>query len=180
MSNKGIMSLKDYVQEKSGQDILACYHCRKCSVGCPVTPFMDVQPNAIHRMIQYDQKKEILRSSTIWLCAGCETCGTRCPNEIDIAKVMDALKQMAIAEGVRSAEKKVMVFHQVFLSGISKRGRMHELSLIRDMRLRSGGYFKDMGLGIKMFRMGKLSIFPDKVKSMKEVKKLFKKSKRIQ
>ena len=149
-------SLHEYVTEKSGQDILACYHCRKCTAGCPVSAFMDVQPNVIHRMIQYDRKEEILRSSTIWLCAACETCGTRCPNDIDIARVMDVLKQLAVEEGVRSREKLVTAMHQSFLSGIRTRGRMHEISLIRDMRLRGGSYFKDIPLGIKMFRKGKL------------------------
>lgn len=168
------------VQKKSGQDILACYHCQKCVVGCPVARFIDIPPNAILRMIHYGQKEEILKSSTIWLCAGCEACGTRCPNGIDIAKVMDALKQMAVKEGVKSKEKSVPVMHSAFLSGIKKRGRMHELSLIRDLRLRTGGFFKDIKLGIKMFRLGKLSLFADKVKNIKEVKEMFRKARRTQ
>jgi len=179
MNKKDGTNLLDYVREKSEQDILACYHCKKCTVGCPVASFMDIYPNAINRMIQYDQREEILRSSTIWLCAGCETCGTRCPNDIDIAKVADVLKQLALQEGIRCGEKQIPVMHKVFVSGIQKRGRMHEVSLIRDMRMRSGGYFKDMGLAIKMFKMGKLNILPEKVKNIKEVKKLFRKVKRI-
>ena len=170
----------DYVQEKSEQNILACYHCKKCSAGCPVASFMDIHPNAINRMIQYDRRKEVLGCSTIWLCAGCETCGTRCPNDIDIAKVADVLKQLALEEGAHSKEKQITAMHKVFVSGIQKRGRMHEVSLIRDMRMRSGGYFKDMGLAVKMFKMGKLNIFPEKVKNIKEVKKLFRKAKRVE
>lgn len=173
-------SLQNYVIEKSGQDILACYHCRKCTVGCPVAAFMDIPPNAIHRMIQYGRKEDILKSSTIWLCAACETCGTRCPNDIDIAKVMDTLKQLAMKEGIRSGEKLVTAMHQAFLSGIRKRGRMHEISLIRDMRIKGGGYFKDMKLGLEMFRKGKLSLLPKKVKNIGEVRKLFKKAKAVQ
>ena len=171
-------NLLNYVQDKSGQNILACYHCKKCTAGCPVASFMDIQPNAINRMIQYNRKKEVLRSSTIWLCAGCEACGVRCPNDIDIAKVADSLKQLALKDGISSKEKQIPVMHRVFVSGIEKRGRMHEVSLIRDMRLRSGGYFKDMGLAFKMFRLGKLTIFPEKVKNLRDVKKLFKKAKR--
>lgn len=180
MKSENSESLQTYVREKSGQDILACYHCRKCTVGCPAAVFMDIPPNAIHRMIQYNQKKEILRSSTIWLCAACETCGTRCPNDIDIDKVMDALKQLALKEGIKSGEKLVTAMHQAFLSGIRKRGRMHEISLIRDMRMKGGGYFKDMKLGITMFRKGKLSLWPEKVKNIKEVRRIFEKAKAIQ
>lgn len=167
--------LLTYVSEKSGQDILTCYHCQKCVAGCPVASFMDIQPNVIHRLIQYGQKDTILKCTTIWLCAACETCGTRCPNDIDIAKVMDVLKQLAVKERIKSREKNVPIMHKVFLSGIRKRGRMHELSLIRDMRLRTGGYFKDMKLGIKMFRLGKLSLFHERVKNnIREVRKMFK------
>jgi heterodisulfide reductase subunit C len=175
-----IQNLKAYVKMKSGQDILACYYCNKCVAGCPVAGFMDIPPNALLRMIQYNQTIEILKSSTIWLCASCETCGARCPNGIDIAKVADALKQLTFEERVKSREKKVPVMHQVFLSGIKKRGRMHELSLIRDMRIRAGGYFKDIQMGLKMFRLGKLSLLPEKVKNIREVKRIFRKTEGIQ
>ncbi|MCP2598366.1 4Fe-4S dicluster domain-containing protein, partial [Candidatus Aminicenantes bacterium AC-335-L06] len=164
----------------SGQDIQACYYCHKCVVGCPVSKYMDIPPNAILRMIQYGEKEKILKSATIWLCTACETCGTRCPNNIDIAKVMDVLKQMAVKEGVKGKEKTIQIMHKAFLAGIEKRGRMHELSLIRDLKLRSGGLFKDIKLGIKMFQLGKFSIFPEKVRNVKEIKKIFKKIRSIE
>ena len=173
-------SLVEYIHDTSGQDILACYQCLKCTAGCPVAAFMEFPPNAIHRMIQNDRRKEILDSGSIWLCTGCETCGTRCPNDINSAKVMDSLKQLVVKEKHKTREKKIWTMHTVFLSGIQKRGRMHELSLIRDMRLRSGGYFKDMKLAITMFRLGKLTIIPEKVKGIKRVRALFRKARRDQ
>jgi len=167
------------VEKKSGQDISSCYYCQKCTAGCPVAEFMDFSPSTIHRLIQLGLKDEVLQSRSIWLCAGCEVCGTRCPNKIEISKVMDTLKQTAEKNGVKGGENRIRVMHRVFLAGVGKRGRMHELSLIRDMRLRSGGLFKDMKLGIKMFRMGKLSIFPDKVKNLKAVKQLYTRLRRL-
>jgi heterodisulfide reductase subunit C len=139
---------------------------------------MDIPPNVIHRLLQYGKRDEILKSSTIWICAACETCGARCPNDIDIAKVCDALKQLAIREGIRGKEKSVVAMHSSFLSGIEKRGRMHEVSLIRDMRMKAGGFFKDLKLGIRMFRLGKLTLFPEKVKKMDEIKRMFAESRR--
>ena len=159
---------------------MSCYHCQKCVAGCPVAPFMDIQPNVIHRMLQYGQREEILKSATIWICAACETCGARCPNDIDIAKVNDALKQLAMKEGIKGEEKGMPAMHKAFLSGVEKRGRMHEVSLIRDLRMKTGGLFKDMKLGIKMFKLGKLSIFPEKVKHMDEVKRMFEKVRKSQ
>lgn len=172
--------LLSVVEKNSGQDISSCYFCQKCTAGCPVAEFMDYPPSTIHRLLQLGLADEVLSSRAIWLCAGCEVCGARCPNEIDIAKVMDALKQLAERKGIKGGENRVRVMHRVFLSGVGKRGRMHELSLIRDMRLKSGGLFKDMKLGIQMFRKGKLSIFPDKVKNKKPVKQLYAKLRRLE
>lgn len=168
------------VEKSSGQDISSCFFCQKCTAGCPVAEFMDYPPSTIHRLLQLGLNNEVLKSRSIWLCAGCEVCGARCPNNIDIAKVMDALKQIVEKKGLKGGEKRIQVMHRVFLSGVGKRGRMHELSLIRDMRLKSGGLFKDMKLGINMFLKGKLSLFPDKVKNIKPVKQLFAKIRRIE
>jgi len=169
-------TLAEKIRTDIGQDVSACYQCQKCTAGCPVAEYMDYKPSAIHRLIQYGRKQELLRSSAIWLCVGCETCGQRCPNNIYTSKVVDILKQMAVEEGSRSGAKSITALHKSFLSGIKKRGRMHELSLILDMRMRSGGYFKDMKLGIQMFRKGKLSLIPGKIKNTKEVKALFEKA----
>ena len=91
---------------------------------------------------------------------------------------MDILKQMAVREGIKGQEKSVTTLHKSFLNGIKKRGRMHELSLIRDIRLKSGGYFKDLVLGLKMFQKGKLSLFAEKIKNIRDVKDLFEKARR--
>ncbi len=40
---------------------------------------------------------EILdKLNSCWSCASCHTCTVRCPREIDIARVMDALRQMTL------------------------------------------------------------------------------------
>ena len=61
---------------------------------------MEHNPNRVIKMIQMGRREEILASATIWLCVSCETCITRCPNEVDIARMMDVLRQMAI-EGMK-------------------------------------------------------------------------------
>jgi heterodisulfide reductase subunit C len=170
-------SFVQQISEASGQDIVSCYQCRKCTAGCPVAEHMDFMPNAIHRMIQYGDRS-ILGSSTIWLCVGCETCAVRCPNDIATSAVLDALKREAAASGIRSREKSVIALHKSFLAGVQKRGRMHELSLILDIRLKSGGLFNDLKLGIKMFRRGKLSLFPKKIKNKQMLRNLFEKARR--
>jgi len=81
------------IQELSGQNLLACYQCGKCSAGCPAVSEMDILPNQIIRYAQLGLKDELLKSKAIWICASCMTCNARCPKGINIAEVIEALRQ---------------------------------------------------------------------------------------
>ncbi|MBW1742012.1 MAG: 4Fe-4S dicluster domain-containing protein [Deltaproteobacteria bacterium] len=87
-------------------NLTSCFQCRKCTNGCPVTFAMDIYPDQVIRLAILGQKEQVLNSSTIWVCSACETCTTRCPNEVDIAATMDALKEMAVKEGIQIPEPK--------------------------------------------------------------------------
>lgn len=84
------------VQQLSGQNLLACYQCGKCSAGCPVVSKMDILPNQIVRFAQLGLRKELLASEAIWVCASCMTCNVRCPKGINIAEVIEALRQILL------------------------------------------------------------------------------------
>lgn len=84
------------VQELSGQNLLACYQCGKCSAGCPAVSQMDILPNQIIRYAQLGFKDELLKSKSIWVCASCMTCNARCPKGINIAEVIEALRQILL------------------------------------------------------------------------------------
>ncbi len=89
-------SFVDKVQELSGQNLLACYQCGKCSAGCPAVDEMDILPNQIIRFAQLGLKEELLASKAIWICASCLTCNARCPKGINIAEVIEALRQILL------------------------------------------------------------------------------------
>lgn len=91
-------SFKDSVEEKSGEDLRLCYSCLKCTAGCPSAPAMPYGPAQMVRMVQLGLKDELLESPSIWFCLHCEMCGARCPNEISIAGLTQALREMAIQE----------------------------------------------------------------------------------
>lgn len=84
------------VQELSGQNLLACYQCGKCSAGCPAVSQMDILPNQIIRYAQLGFKDELLKSRAIWICASCFTCNSRCPKGINIAEIIEALRQILL------------------------------------------------------------------------------------
>jgi heterodisulfide reductase subunit C len=87
------------VEEISGQDLLSCNQCGKCSAGCPVVAAMDLLPSQVIRMAQLGME-DVLESNTIWICASCLTCATRCPKGVDLPRLMEALRQIALRQGV--------------------------------------------------------------------------------
>jgi len=87
------------VQDISGQALLACNQCGKCSSGCPVAFALDLLPNQIIRMTQLGLE-DVLQAQTIWTCAACQTCVSRCPKGVDLPRVMEALRQIALERGL--------------------------------------------------------------------------------
>jgi heterodisulfide reductase subunit C len=160
-----------------GVPLQSCYHCRKCTAGCPVASHMEYNPNKVIKMIQNGKRDQVLGSKTIWLCLSCETCITRCPNQVDIARMMDVLRQMAIEEGVGAREKNILKFHEAFLAGIKRGGRINEPMMMVEYKLKSGDLFSDAVAGVEMFMKGKLSILSPRTKDMKSVKDIFEKTK---
>lgn len=161
------------VIRESGVNIQACYQCQKCSGGCPVASAMDILPNQLIRQIQYGRREKVLSSKTIWVCASCQTCSVRCPNDIDIAKVMDSLRHLSQRSGISAGVAEIPLFHSVFLNSMKSGGRVHELSLILSYKLKTKDFMKDAGLGWEMFRRGKIKLFPQSVRGGKAVKEIF-------
>jgi heterodisulfide reductase subunit C len=171
------------VEAQSGIKISSCYQCKKCSNGCPVTFAMDIYPDQVIRLIQMGQREKVMGCNTIWICAACETCTTRCPNEVDIAGVMDYLKETAIKEGVPVPQPYTYAFHRVFLDDVAKRGRVFEGSLVQSYMFRSGeiwrklkggGIMEDFYLGFALLRKGRMPLLPKGVKAKREVKAILK------
>jgi heterodisulfide reductase subunit C len=44
-------------------------------------------------------KKEVISSQFIWLCSSCYTCFERCPQNVKIPELMNAIKNIAVREG---------------------------------------------------------------------------------
>lgn len=79
------------VETISGETLLACNQCGKCSAGCPAAFSMDLLPNQVIRLAQLGIE-DVLESQTIWTCAACLNCLARCPKGIDLPRVMEALR----------------------------------------------------------------------------------------
>jgi len=169
-------SFRKKVEQRSGQKVTTCFQCEKCTNGCPVSFAMDIPPHKVIRSVHLGLKDEVLNSDTIWVCASCETCTTRCPNAIDIAHVMDTLRQECRSEGIKPSQKDVPIFHDVFLGSMKRHGRVHEPVMAATFSLKSGGLsalFGQSGMGLAMRKRGKIKFLPARLRAPKEVRKIF-------
>ena len=157
------------VEGLSGVKVSACFHCEKCTSGCPVSYAMDLPPNLLIRHIQLGQRDKVLGSETIWVCASCITCSTRCPNDIDLAHVMDALRRMSMQQGTVSLSR-VRAFHEEFMKAIRTHGRVHEIEMIARYKIKTGTFFEDMELGRELFARGRIRLIPERIKGRREVR----------
>jgi len=153
-------TLLQAIEEHSGQSVVNCYQCDKCTAGCPIAADMDTPPNQVMRLLQLGLVDEALRCKTIWLCASCETCTTRCPREVDLAAVMDACRNIALREGVPVPDRAIALFNRTFLSIINRYGRLFEMEFIGRFNTGTFNFFKDMTKGPTLMAKGRLTFLP--------------------
>lgn len=149
----------DEVALHSGQNLAACYQCGNCTAGCLAGFAYDLQAHQIMRALQLGLREKVLSSKSLWMCLSCSTCSQRCPNNIDVAAVMETLRHMARREGFVSVPK-VNKFWQSFLDTVRYCGRTYELGVMVLYMMRSGRVFTDVDLAPQALLKRKLGILP--------------------
>lgn len=156
-------ALSVLVKERSHQDPLRCYQCGNCTAGCPVAGQGDMLPHQVFRRLQLGDD-EPLRSLQPWLCVGCQTCASRCPQELDLSLVMDVLRAEAVARGtVPASARNVVAFQQTFLNQILAQGRLSELELGVVYNLRTMNPMQNAGALPSLLARGKIKLSRKKV-----------------
>ncbi|MBA7606538.1 hypothetical protein ES703_13688 [subsurface metagenome] len=84
------------LKEISGVNVYSCYQCGNCSASCPAVEFMDIAPHSVIRLVQLGYIDEVLKTNTAWICAACINCTVKCPRGVDIARVMEGLRQIVL------------------------------------------------------------------------------------
>lgn len=163
------------IQSFMGENANLCYQCKKCSVGCPLLPEMDYAPHQIIHAIRLGLQDLVLKSQTIWLCVACEICTTRCPQGVDIVKIMDTARIFAVKKKFTPGIKEIPAFHRSALQIIKIFGRMYEMGVIMLLKFRTKGFWRDIDLGLRLIRIGKLSLLPDFAMILK-INKMFSKA----
>jgi len=160
METKLSTALADQIRKETGENVFLCYQCVKCTSGCPLAEHFDLVPNQVMRAAQLGMEDRIFTSRTPWLCASCQTCTTRCPQGIDVARVMDFIVGEEIKRGIKPALPNIALFNKVFLRWADWFGRSYDIGLLAEMNFRTLHPFKDMDLGLGMFKHRKIKVLP--------------------
>jgi len=122
-------NLRARVEELSGESVFACYQCGMCSAGCPLTDEMDRLPSQVIRDLQLEDIS-LLESNAMWVCASCLACEVRCPKGVDLAKLMEALRQLHLRKELDHVSINDMTQEEI--------GKLPQIALVASFRKKTG------------------------------------------
>jgi heterodisulfide reductase subunit C len=157
-----------------GDRISRCLQCGTCTGSCPVSYAMDISPRQVIALFRAGRMEEILRSRTIWLCASCYMCTSRCPQAIKITDLLYAMKRTAMEAGLYPERFPVYLLSQSFVRLVNRYGRNHELLLLALYYLKRNPLqlLKLLPMGVEMFRRGRISLWPRRIKGVEAIRKI--------
>jgi heterodisulfide reductase subunit C len=184
--------LASKVKELSGQNLFACYQCRRCAAGCTVgdeTGFCT--PDYLIRLILMGDREKAINNALVWQCTSCYTCGERCPNDIQTGRITETMKKMAEKEKMEPLSPRVSHFHHSFTDSGLRWGRVNEMefmsfyelkTILKDARKKNFKAIMDEVktqtlFALEMFKLKRMHFGMQSAKGRKEIKRLFKKNK---
>jgi len=171
---KSISTIRDELINNVEPNIYNCYQCGRCTAGCPLSDVYEYQPNQVIRLIQLNKIDSILNANSVYLCASCEICSSRCPQEVDIAKIMNYLR-------IKSWHYRkfklsgIANFYGIFLRIVKIFGRSFEPLLIVFLNIANKKFFNDLDIALKILKKRKIKLIPEFVKKRSEVSQIVKK-----
>ncbi len=94
MMNKKM--IKDEILRISGTDPKKCMKCGKCTGSCPAYDEMEYHPHQFVSMINDGKVDALLASEAVYSCLTCFACAQRCPRGVEPAKLIEAVRLLAI------------------------------------------------------------------------------------
>jgi heterodisulfide reductase subunit C len=164
-----------------GEKVKSCIQCGTCTGSCPVAYAMDISPRELIALFRAGDIEAILNSKTIWICASCYSCQSRCPSLIKVTEIIYALKRLAMEKKIYPPNFPVYSLSQAFVKIINKYGKLHEARLLVDYLLKTNPakLFSFMPLGLRMAKRKRISYTPSKIKDIKGLQKIIKKAEKF-
>ena len=108
------------------ENVLLCFQCGTCTADCPIARFSDFyRPRKLIRMTQLGLKNKLLSNDVIWLCSTCFTCIDHCPQDVGIANIVRALRNLTV-------ERETMpIVYKELASNILKTGCAYVIPRLR-------------------------------------------------
>ena len=91
-------SAAEKIKEISGTNPLKCMKCGKCSATCPSFNEMDIKPHQFVSYVVNEDIEALVNSKSLWKCLSCFACVERCPRGVEPAKLIEAIRLLAIRE----------------------------------------------------------------------------------
>jgi heterodisulfide reductase subunit C2 len=165
----------DQARDVPGSErISRCLQCGTCTGSCPVSYAMDISPRMVIALFRAGEMEKIFRSRTIWICASCYMCTTRCPQAIKITDLLYALKRTALDEGLYPERFPAYRLSKNFVRIVNRYGRNHEMLLLARYYLarKPLELLRLLPLGLQLFRHGRVSLFPKKIRGVQAIRKI--------
>jgi heterodisulfide reductase subunit C2 len=172
----GSRDLLAEVQRRGGVAVSACLQCHKCASGCPVGDDADFRSSQVLRLLQLGGGVEVLACRAIWLCASCQACTARCPMGIDVARVMDTLRILAVELRVPLAITRDKKFAGAFLASVRRHGRVFELGMLTAYKIATLTLLRDLDKGLRMAFARKLRLWPSHRRSARNMPEVFRRA----
>ena len=160
------------LQTLTGSNVMACDQCEECTLGCPAAYAMRMKPHELMRAIQLGHPEEIHWSGAIWTCLSCETCNTRCPQGINILRIIDGLREMSKDFEYYNPYPAIPALHRIFMGLVKRYGKVHPLGLVLLNNLQMLTPFKDIDLASPMLLKRKLKLLPRKSRGTEELRRV--------
>jgi len=124
------LNFSDIVTSRlGGETITSCYQCGTCASSCPVAKLTDrFNPREVIKLSLLGEKEEVLSGDSIWLCCSCYNCQERCPQKVEVADVIYALRNIAFEKGY------IPNIYSEFASAMLNDGRIAKISKFMEQK----------------------------------------------
>jgi heterodisulfide reductase subunit C len=167
------------MKDPLGNSFEYCYQCGLCTASCRTSYAMKYTPRQVMNLLQLGCADEAVAGGSGLLCTACYSCTFRCPRGVAVTDTMAAIQRLNLAK--KHADGDVRRFYRSFIRTVERHGRFHEAEFLARYLLPNPILLsKDLGLGLKLFAKGKISLNPPTMKNRKAMAAMFRKVEEIE